>query len=285
MILINRFQKSFIVLLLAVITLTAENQNPESKNCRSVDILFENAMLLFEKGYYYNCITEFKRLKFFDEEKKYSYSADFHIGLAYKNGGYFFSAAESFSEALGVAETMPEKITAIEYLARCYMLNGEFLRAERILIKLEEIFPEQSKNVRYWKGWNLILQDRFLEAANYFNDTCPELEKFCINTEEKKYSLSFAEYISYILPGSGEIYAGKLISGLISLSWNVFFGYISVNAFNTGRVFDGILNAGFWQRFYFGSSSAGKNAAKEENKLIRYDAYEFLIKEFKGRKP
>ncbi|MEN8193984.1 MAG: hypothetical protein ABFS12_14265, partial [Bacteroidota bacterium] len=112
------------------------------------------------------------------------------------------------------------------------------------------------------------------------------LKTLCDEVEDEKYSVTFATLISYILPGSGQIYTGNYISGLLSLGWNVLWGYLTINAFITDRVLEGALIGGLlWARFYRGNIQNAEKFAVEKNRDISNKAYRYLKNNYKGIKP
>ena len=64
---------------------------------------YDFALKLFNKEEYFEAITEFKRLQFFDSLKQYSFTVNKLIGLSYKHGGKFNDAIKYLS--LAVMET------------------------------------------------------------------------------------------------------------------------------------------------------------------------------------
>jgi len=50
---------------------------------------YSYALSLYNSEQYYDAVTEFKRLLFFDGEKEYVYDANEYIGMSYKMGGKF----------------------------------------------------------------------------------------------------------------------------------------------------------------------------------------------------
>jgi hypothetical protein len=89
-----------------------------------------------------------------------------------------------------------------------------------------------------------------------------------------------------ILPGFGQFYTGEYLGGLLSIAWNVFAGYLTINAFNQERIFDGIVTANLlWFRFYRGNFQNAEKFAQEKNLLIMNETLNFLQNEFIGLKP
>ena len=58
---------------------------------------FDFAKKLYGEEKYFDAVTEFKRLLFFDETGNFSYEANQFIGLSYKEGAKFSDAIQHFS--------------------------------------------------------------------------------------------------------------------------------------------------------------------------------------------
>ncbi len=91
----------FTFLLISVGTLSAIAQD-------SYEEQFNYAKKFYEKENYFDAVTEFKRLLFFDESGKYSYEANLLMGFSYKYGGKFSDALLHFSIADIQARTTEE---------------------------------------------------------------------------------------------------------------------------------------------------------------------------------
>jgi hypothetical protein len=72
----------------------------------------------------------------------------------------------------------------------------------------------------------------------------------------------------------------------MSLGWNALAGYWTINAFNAGRVFDGIVVGELvWLRFYRGSIQNAGEFAVEKNLEVADKTLRFLQNEYTGIKP
>ena len=60
---------------------------------------FEYANNLFESKQYFDAITEYKRLLFFDSQRRYAFQANYRIGQSYKAGAKFDEAIRFFTLA------------------------------------------------------------------------------------------------------------------------------------------------------------------------------------------
>lgn len=258
--------------------------NTEAQSLRA----FADSLYLSEK--YYDAITEYKRLLFFENDEQNNYYANFLIGECYKQGGKYDEAIEFFSKALLNANTDNEIYNSKMMLFRTNLLRRTTDRAEQILKEIENDyrFSDSTNQIYYWKGWLNIFNDNFKTAAFYFNknEENIELKKICENTEKQLYSLTKAKIFSYILPGLGQFYSGEYLSGILSLGWVTLSGYLTVNAFASERVFDGVvLGDLLLLRFYRGNIQNTEKFVIEKNNNIINKTLKNLQENYKGMKP
>jgi len=256
----------------------------------NLDTQFELAKKLFEEENYFDAVTEFKRLLFFDSQKQFTYSANEYIGQSFKMGGKFSEAVIHFTLAEINAKDEEQLYNARIEIIRVNILRRTTSKAIRLLDSLEadQRFVKKKDEINYWRGWAYIFADEWDKASYAFSKTNSEheLKKLVDQVEQEKYSVTFAQIISYIFPGAGQIYTGHYISGLLSLGWNILWGYISINSFIEERIFDGLMVTNFlWLRFYMGNIQNAAKFAEEENRRISNSALRYLQNEYKGIKP
>ncbi|MCU7513284.1 MAG: hypothetical protein HF300_12030 [Ignavibacteria bacterium] len=247
------------------------------------------AKLLLQKEEYYDAITELKRLLFFDKEKKYTFIGDYLIGESYKKGAKLDEAVKYLSLAQLYAPDSSILFEVKTEIVRCNILRRTEESALLLLRQLEKDtrFQGKSKQINYWKGWAYIFEDDWGKASEEFRkaDSTNELWEFCRGVEKAKYSVSFAKVISYILPGSGQFYTGNYVSGIMSMAWTGFLGYLTYNSFAEERAFDGLVEAGLFFRFHRGNVQNAEKFAIERNSQISKDALIYLQNNYKGLKP
>jgi len=280
-----KFNKSKYLLILIIFGSTLKLFAQEQ-----IDIQYKYADSLFEKQRLFDAITEFKRLLFFDKQGKYLFDANSKIGLAYKGGAKFDNAILYFKKAEKYSHSEKQNFQTAVRIIRVNILRGTTERALHLLNDLEKKY-ESSKEldeINYWRGWAFMFADRWDEADSSFARINPDhpLKRICEEVIEKKYSVTFAKLISYILPGFGQFYTGYYVSGLMSLGWNILWGYLTVNAFINDRVFDGMAIGNLlWFRFYRGNYQNAEKFAVQKNILIANKALRKVQLEYKGVKP
>lgn len=278
----NNVKYLFIVVVLSsALTMFAQEQ---------IDIQYSYADSLFEKQQLFDAITEFKRLLFFDKEGKYLFDANLKIGLSYKGGAKYDNAIFYFKKAEKYSHSEKQKYQTAVQIIRVNILRGTTERALQLLNRLERAYksPNEIKEINYWRGWAYMFADNWEKADSSFTRINPNhpLKKICEEVIDNKYSVTFAKLISYILPGVGQFYTGHFVSGLMSLSWNILWGYLTVNAFMNDRVFDGMAIGNLlWFRFYRGNYQNAEKFAVQKNISIANKALRKVQLEYKGVKP
>jgi len=251
---------------------------------------FDYAKSLFDQEKYFDAITEFKRLLFFDKEGLYGFDANLMIGLSYKAGTKYNDALKYFSLSEMHSKNDEQYFNASILSARTNILRRTTLQSEKILNSLlaNPKFDSRKEEIKYWLGWNYIFSNQWEKASEIFSEENLDttLADICKSVVDDLYNENFAKYSSYIFPGFGQFYTGEYLNGLISLGWNVLFGYLTINSFAEERVFDGIMIANFlWLRFYGGNTRNAEKFAKEKNLIITNNALDWLQYNFKGSKP
>ncbi|WP_337864524.1 hypothetical protein [Ignavibacterium sp.] len=277
---LNFANKLFFIILVLQIRILSQNYFIEQ---------LQLADSLFKAENYFDAITEYKRLVFFDSAYQFKYYANFQIGLCYKYGAKYAEAIKYFVLAEVNSNDDEEIFKSKIQQVRTNILRRSTLRAEKILNEMEsdKRFNQHQNEIKYWRGWNFIFSDRWEDAHHLFSGIGEtNLAQICLNTHDKFYSVDFAKYSSMIIPGFGQFYTKEYLSGLLSLGWNIFTGYLTINAFNQERIFDGIVTANLlWFRFYRGNFQNAEKSAAEKNVIISNETLFYLQNEFECTKP
>jgi len=245
---------------------------------------------LFDSTDYFDAITEYKRLIYFDVNKEYYWEANYKIGLSYKSGGFYDNAIQFLKISEMNANTSDGILESKLQIVRCNILRRTTPSALQILDEIEIEYPteEYQAEISYWRGWAFMLNDEWENAAVEFGklDAGHELQTLCTTVEESKFSAIFAKVISYLLPGSGYFYSGEYLPGILSLSWNILGGYFTVNAITENRIFDAfVIGELGWLRFYRGSIEGAEKSVAKKNLEIANSAYRFLQNKYEGTQP
>ncbi|NWG28741.1 MAG: hypothetical protein HXY48_09445 [Ignavibacteriaceae bacterium] len=250
---------------------------------------FNYAKRLYDEEKYFDAVTEFKRLLFFNDNDAYNYEANLLTGLSYKNGAMFSEAIQHFTLAELYSRNTEEVFNSRLEIIKINILRRTIGRALLLLDSLQSDsrFADKGNDINYWRGWAYIFSDDWESAAQYFSLVKPDhqLALFCDSLYNDLYSPQLARALS-IIPGAGQFYTGEYVSGLISIGWNVLWGYLTINAFMEDRVFDGfVIGTLLWWRFYSGNIQNAEKFAIEKNLEKTNSALRFLQNNFNGRKP
>ncbi len=244
------------------------------------------AMELQSTGKFYDAVTEYERLLYFDVNKKYSFEANFRMGQCYRAGARLSDASKAFSRAILSAPDNRSGDSARIELIKIVILRRD-LGTALAMIHQYEASSKNTAIARYWRGWAYVMMDDWERAVNCFGspDTTEFLRDFCVSVKNQKFSIEKAKIFSALLPGLGQFYTGEYIQGSISFGWNVLFGYLTVKSFLADRVFDGFaVGSLLWMRFYGGGQEAAEHYANEKNTEIFTKSLLFLEYEYKGIK-
>ncbi len=250
---------------------------------------FNYAKRLYEEEKYFDAVTEFKRLLFFYEGDNYSFESNLLIGLSYKEAAKFSEAIQHFTLAELNSSTEDEVFESRIEIIKVNILRRTTQRAFVLLDSLENDvrFRQNSEEINYWRGWAYIFSDDWKKAASYFSklENCHQLSQICDSLDNDLYNPQLVKFLS-IVPGAGQFYTGEYVSGLISIGWNVLWGYLTINAFMEDRVFDGLMvGTLLWWRFYSGNIQNAEKFAIEKNLKMTNLALRYLQNDYSGKKP
>jgi len=272
----------YIILIVMISTVHLVGQD-------SFEDQFNYARQLYDEEKYFDAVTEFKRLLFFYDGDIYSNESNLLIGLSYKEGAKFSEAIQHFT----LAELNSNNTDEV-FIARLEIIKVNILRRTtgRALALLDSLnndprFTGKVDEINYWRGWTCIFSDDWENASLSFSDiqSNHQLALLCDSIANDLYDPTLAKALS-IIPGAGQFYTGEYISGLISIGWNVLWGYLTINAFMEDRVFDGLMvGTLLWWRFYSGNIQNAEKFALEKNLEKTNSALRYLQNYYQGSKP
>lgn len=250
---------------------------------------FNYAQSLYGNEKYFDCITELKRLMLFDTSKVFSYRAQMLAGDCYKKGARFNDAAKYFNLAVQSAGSPQE-----EYFAMIAGIRNDILRNQPGMalynlgrLAKDTAFSDLKKEIVYWRGWAFMRKGEWKNANKQFSMYGEDSVLINITKEayEREYSPVKAKMLSIFLPGTGQMYSGSYISGLLSFALVVTGAVFTVKALISERLFDALIIGTLAQRFYMGSINNSVDYAEKENDMLYNEVFTFLESKFSGIKP
>jgi TolA-binding protein len=191
--------------------------------------LFGFAQALFVDGEYYRAIGEFQRFLFVQPKHPLVSEAQLTIGLAYFCGERWLPAFEVFRRVRGSAPDPALRAEAALWMAEAHVRGGGQSEAIRLLQELVRQYPESHIGHRaaYLIGWGYLRQRRWAEARDafarvkasspYYASSQRLAAALAPTPELPQRSPTVAKILSTVLPGSGQIYTGHTLDGLIGL--------------------------------------------------------------------
>jgi len=217
---------------------------------------FTIADSLFIRKYYELAAVEYQREFFFHADLYQRSERRLRYAVALLNN----DKEKGFEELAKIANDFPDLNTDSKItVAKCYIAEGYYYAATELLVNTEE-----SRLL----GYTLLLDERFLEAKEIFakhheNALADEIEGFI---RRPKKSIMKAAVLSFICPGSGEVYAGNVKQGIIDFILNIGTGYLMYDAVKDKRYVDaGLIFSFLFNRFYLGSLTNAQRFTQERN--------------------
>lgn len=258
---------------------------PAEPTSYSADQLIAFAEQLMHHGEYFRAITEYRRFLFAYPDDSRRAMAHFRIGLAFYRGESYREALQTFRE---VTQLYPNTI----YGKQAWLWQGESLARQRQYAAAEELYTEITarfphdtigQQARYQRAWTLLYQRQWRDAAAQFQHVAPEsslyqsaqsLAQAALEGEHlPAKSPGLAGILSGLLPGSGQLYNGRLGDAVLAFFLNGLFIAGIVEAVNRNvHTVAGVLSF-FEAGWYAGNIYGAINGAHKYN---RYTTETFL---------
>ncbi len=213
------------------------------------------------QGEYYRAISEYTRLIYFWPEHSLAPSGKYHIGLSYLAGQRYELAVSHFLELVYMSRGSAMEVAARYGLGTAYYQQKRY---EHTLSELHWLSENDSDSalgtdVEYARIW-CHLQTRDMDAATAAagdfarispNGNSSELRRMIedLNTWKPRKPW-LAGTLSAIIPGSGQVYAGRWRDGVVSFVINSLFISGCISAMNSGHdelaVLLGLMEVGWY---------------------------------------
>ncbi len=162
---------------------------------------------LFNVENYFDAITEYKRLLYFDKSNSFKYDANLRIAKSYKAGAKYGDAIKYFLIARNNCNIDSNIINTELEIIRVNILRRTIPEALKRLSEIESKYAGEidSATINYWRGWAHIMADDWELASIEFAkiESDHPLKKISDKVESEKYSVAFAKISSFIILGSG----------------------------------------------------------------------------------
>lgn len=255
---------------------------------------------LFDQRAYRSAILEYKRLLFYYPDLPRADLARYRIGLSYYHQGNPKRARQKFEEVTQKSPNSPLHLQAQLMLGRTYFdaKNYSTARSTFFSIVSTDAGGEAAAQARYLRGWCYIHERAWFKAITEFR-TVRQLQSNTplsqisdqladvtyANTPLPFKSPRLAEWMSTFLPGAGQIYAGKLESGLISGAINAAVCYLLVDSILDERYVDAVGICVVGSRFIMNNRGNARECTIEHNRRLEDDFIRQLKQQVQDNTP
>ena len=244
--------------------------------CRAADPALDMADNFMQTGFYEEAVTEFQRYLFFNPDSELHSEIYSRIGYCYGYLRDWPAAIESMNKAFNVAENDSLRAQRIMDKAVIYLTLGDYGRAHVDLLSVKHLhdIPNLQSRAEGLLLLNAVLRHDWPFALKLYrsrNDNPAEkpdsLEALLLEAAgTDRRSPELAQLLSTILPGLGQFYNGRWLSGLNALILNAALGYLTIDLLVDERYTGSALSFIFlWQRYYTGNRQNAYSEANEYN--------------------
>ena len=255
---------------------------------------------LFDQRAYRSAILEYKRLLFYHPDMPRGDLARYRIGLSYYHQGNRELARQKFEEITQKFIHSPLNLQAQLMLGRTYFdaKNYSTARSAFFSIVSADGGGETAAQARYLRGWCYIHERAWFKAITEFR-TVQQLQPDTplsqisdqladvtyANTPLPFKSPRLASWMSTFLPGTGQIYAGKLESGLISAVVNAAVCYLLVDSILDERYVDAVGICLVGSRFIMNNRVNAREWTIKHNQRLEADFIRQLKQQVQDNTP
>ena len=251
----------------------------------SADQLLVFAEQLMREGEYFRAITEYRRFLFYYPDDPRHAMVHFSLGLAFYRGGSYVEALQAFREVTQRYPNTAYGKQAWLWQGESFARQGQYAAAEQLYAEITERFPHDAigQQARYQRAWTLLYRRQWRDAATQFQQIAPDSDLYQsaqllaqeVVAGERLPTKSpvLAGILSGLLPGSGQLYNGRLGDALLAFFLNGLFIVGAIEAvYSKAPAVAGILSF-FEAGWYAGNVYGAINGAHKYN---RYTTETFL---------
>ncbi|RMF93308.1 MAG: outer membrane protein assembly factor BamD, partial [Candidatus Schekmanbacteria bacterium] len=262
-------------LLFPKVSLTAENESTEALR------LLKFANELYKEGDYYRAITEYKRFISYYPKAEEIPDAEIGIANSYYKAEKYEEAIDRYRDFLSKYPKNKRLEEAILNIADSFIKTKKEESALKLLKEVEETMPNSSilEKLKILLGkhnlmeGNLNAAEKHLKSVKKESIEGKEAEKLLESIKGvrklKLKSPALAGIMSAILPGSGQIYAGRKKDALFSFLLNGLFAWGAVESFNRDIYVAGAILSFFEFGWYTGNIYNAVSDTYKYNKNLK----------------
>lgn len=249
-------------------------------SAETADLQYRYAEQLFESGDYQAARLAYKRLLFYDLDTEFRDIADYRIAQSYYYQSETTRAEALFRDFSTKHPNAPLRLQSQLMLGQLHFDAGAYSLARTTLFELLHTAnePEIVEAAHYLRGWCYIHTTDWNKAISELRQAgtsqtgghrgkkARELADILLEeTPLPTKSPQVADWLSTVVPGSGQFYTGKIREGLLAAVLNGTFIYLAVDAIRERRYVDCVGISLIGWRFYWGNRTEARRFATEYN--------------------
>ena len=257
---------------------------PQSLNKQEIstgltaDQLIEFADHLLREGEYFRAITEYRRFLFLYPQDPRQAMIHFRVGLTLYRGQQYEEALQTFREVAQHYPDTPYGKQAWLWQGETLLRQAQYKAAEQVYIQTLKLFPddEAGQVARYQRGWTLLyrrqwhaasLQLRQITAESSLYRVAHRLAEEVLDGDQlPSKSPLVAGVLSGVLPGSGQLYNGRVGDALLAFFLNGLFIAGIAQAVTHGELAVAGVLSFFEAGWYAGNVYSAINGAHKHNR-------------------
>ncbi len=228
-------------------------------------------------GSYDQAITEYKRFICFSTDAAAKCYAGQQIAEMYRAEEKWDQAIAAFQTSLALAPGDSIRDDLRVQMAVTLIAAQRYSAAEFALLRVHTFgkYPNLKRKAGFFLGVASLYAGKWDPAYEYFDDYFadePGIRRIIVDSllapanRPRRRSPATAKWLSTLLPGSGQIYAGSFLHGLNSLALNLGTAYLLGGSVVDHRYYDAafVYSSLFW-RYYSGSRYHAARICRERN--------------------
>lgn len=248
---------------------------------------------LFESGDYRAARLAYKRLLFYRPDTEFRDVADYRIAQSYYYQNRPERAEHLFREFLAVYPNSPFRFRSQLMIGQLHFDDGEYSLARTALFELLHSTEdtEVMAAAHYLRGWcyvhtsdwnkaitELRRVDTLQTDAPHRKNARRLADMLFEKTPLPHKSPQLAGWLSTIVPGSGQLYVGKVKESIFAAVLGGTFMYLVADAIRERRYVDGASISLIGCQFYWGNRVEAQRLASEYNSKRERELIEALKK-------
>lgn len=247
--------------------------------------LLQQADSLYQLGHHQQAALLCERVFYFSSESSVRALANLQKARTLKQLGEFAKARNDLQRSLFFRDDEVLQRDILYELALLDHLSGNFMGSQALLQQYQQRFPNNAHEQRLWllqtlNNNRMGLYEDVEKACNRLlgNATIhPELKDSLLRINQQLFKESSIPRLkspqkaanwSTFIPGSGHVYAGYPVKGMINaFSQLTGLGLFAYMAWNQMYVSGFVVGLGMFQSFYFGGVRQAAHLAEQANAL------------------